>query len=245
VLRPDYGNLGGAISVNDTTQIVTVPNPLLKPEHSTKYYVSLQYYLEPSGIIAASAYRLDVKDMQVTGITIDPKDAGYSASDYSGYTFVSTVNQPGVSSTNGLTLEYDQQLIFLPGLLKGFGLRGSFNWVDPDGVRVNLPHYSANWGMRYGRGPIDIQLTGNYQSASRTSALSNTPTTANNGILYHSDRTLWNLSATYKVSKTFSVQVAGRNIFNAPDIVYSNIRSRVQLYSIYGSMWNVALKATF
>jgi TonB-dependent receptor len=245
VLRPDYGNLGGAISVNDSTQIVTVPNPLLKPEHSTKYYASLQYYLEPSGIIAASAYRLDVKDMQVTGITIDPKDAGYSASDYSGYTFVSTINQPGVTSTNGVTLEYDQQLTFLPGVLKGFGLRGSFNWVDPDGVRVNLPHYSANWGLRYGRGPIDIQLTGNYQSTSRTSALSNTPTTANNGILYHADRTLWNISATYKISKKFSVQVAGRNIFNAPDIVYSNIRSRVQLYSIYGSMWNVALKATF
>jgi TonB-dependent receptor len=245
ILRPDYGNLGGAISVNDTTQIVTVPNPLLKPEHSTKYYASLQYYLEPAGIIAISAYRLDVKDMQVTGVTIDPKDAGYSDSDYSGYTFVSTVNQPGVSSTNGVTFEYDQQLTFLPGALKGFGLRGSFNLVDPDGVRVNLPKYSGNWGIRYGRGPIDFQLTGNYQSSYRTSALSNTPTTATNGVLYHADRTLWNVSATYKISKKYAVQIAGRNIFNAPDIVYSNIRSRVQLYSIYGSMWNVAFKATF
>lgn len=245
VLRPDYGNLGGAISVNDTTQMVTVPNPLLKPEHSTKYYASLQYYLEPSGIVAASVYRLDVKDMQVTGVTIDPASAGYSDSDYSGYTYVSTVNQLGVSSTTGLTLEYDQQLVFLPGLLKGFGLRGSFTLIDPDSVRVNLPKYSANWGLRYGRGPIDLQLTGNYQSSSRTSALSNTETTANNGILYHADRTLWNVSATWKLSKTVSLQLAGRNIFNAPDIVYSNIRSRVQLYSIYGSMWNAAIKARF
>jgi iron complex outermembrane receptor protein len=245
VLRPDYGNLGGAISVNDTTQMVTVPNPLLRPEHSTKYYASLQYYLEPSGIIAASVYRLDVKDMQVTGITIDPASAGYSESDYSGYTYVSTVNQPGISSTTGVTLEYDQQLVFLPGLLKGLGLRGSFTWVDPDSERVNLPKYSANWGVRYGRGPIDVQLTGNFQSSSRTSALSNTETTANNGILYHADRTLWNISATYNLSKTVSAQIAGRNIFNAPDIVYSNIRSRVQLYSIYGSMWNAAIKARF
>jgi TonB-dependent receptor len=245
ILRPDYGNLGGAISVNDNTQTVTVPNSLLKPEHSTKYYASIQYYLEPSGIIAASAYRLDVKDMQVSGITIDPGDAGYDDSDYSGYTFVSTINQPGVSSTNGITLEYDQQLTFLPGLLKGLGLRGSWNWVDPDGVRVNLPKQSANWGVRYARGPIDFQLTGNYQSSYRTSALSNTPTTANNGILYHADRTLWNISATYKLSRNVSLQIAGRNIFNAPDIVYSNQRSRVQLYSIYGSMWNAAVKATF
>lgn len=245
VLRPDYGNLGGAISVNDSTQIVTVPNPLLKPEHSTKYYASLQYYLEPAGIIGISAYRLDVKDMQVTGITIDPADAGYNQSDYGGYTFVSTINQPGVSKTNGLTVEYDQQLVFLPGILKGFSLRGSATFVDPDGIRVNLPKYSANWGVRYARGPIDIQLTGNFQSKYRTSALSNTPTTANNGILYHTDRTLWNISATYKATKHLSLQIAGRNIFNAPDIIYSNVRARVEQYSIYGSMWNVALKATF
>ncbi|KAK0338657.1 hypothetical protein LTR94_037716, partial [Friedmanniomyces endolithicus] len=58
------GNLGGVVSVNDDTQIVNVPNPLLKPEHSTKYFASLQYYLEPSGIIGLSYYRLDMKDMQ-------------------------------------------------------------------------------------------------------------------------------------------------------------------------------------
>jgi len=245
ILRPDYGNLGGAISVNDSTQIVTVPNPQLKPEHATKYYASLQYYLEPAGIIAASVYRLDVKDMQVTGVTIDPRDAGFDPNAYAGYTFVSAVNQPGVSSTNGVVLEYDQQLVFLPGALKGLGLRGSFTWVDPDGVRVGTPHYAANWGVKYTRGPVDVQLTGNFQSSYRVSALSNKPTTAANGILYHADRSLWNLSATYNFTKNLSVQVAGRNIFNAPDIVYSNIRSRVQLYSIYGSMWNVALKAKF
>ncbi len=181
----------------------------------------------------------------MTGITVDPQAVGYSAADYNGYTFVSTVNQPGVSTTNGLTLEYDQQLTFLPGALKGFGMRGSVTLVDPDGVRVNVPKTSANWGVRYGHGPIDIQLTGNYQSTYRTSALSNTPTTAANGILYHADRTLWNVSATYNVSKNFALQIAGRNIFNAPDIVYSNIRSRVQLYSIYGSMWNAGFKLTF
>ena len=245
ILRPDYGNLGGAISVNESTQIVTVPNPLLKPEHSTKYYASLQYYLEPSGIVAASIYRLDVKDMQVTGITINPEDAGFSESDYSGYTYVSTINQPGVSSTNGATVEYDQQLTFLPGALKGLGLRGSLTVVDPDTVSVKIPKYSGNWGLRYGLGPVDFQLTGNYQAKYRTSALSNTLTTANNGILYHADRTLWNLSVTYKISKNFALQVAGRNIFNSPDIVYSNVRDRVQLYSVYGSMWNAALKATF
>jgi iron complex outermembrane receptor protein len=87
ILRPDYGNLGGVVAVDDTNLIVTVPNPLLKPEHSTKYFASLQYYLEPSGVIGISAYQLDVKDMQVTGITVNPEDVGYNPGDYAGYTF--------------------------------------------------------------------------------------------------------------------------------------------------------------
>lgn len=245
ILRPDYGNLGGVVSVNDDTMIVSVPNINLKPERSIKYFASLQYYLEPSGIVGVSVYKLDIKDMQVTGITVDPEDVGYDPSAYEGYTFRSAQNAPGTSTNIGVTLEYDQQLTFLPGVLKGFGLRGSATFIDPDGERVNMPKQSANWGIRYSRGGFDIQLMGNWQSKYRTSALSNTETTANNGILYHADRQLWNLSASYRISRNFDLMLAGRNIFNAPDVIYSNIPGRVQQYSIYGSMWNFGIKGKF
>jgi iron complex outermembrane receptor protein len=245
ILRPDYANLGGVTSVDDTNLIVTVPNSELKPEHSTKYYGSLQYFIEPSGIIGVSYYRLDMKDMQITGVTVDPAAVGYNANDYAGYTFRSAQNAPGTSTNKGLTLEYDQQLTFLPGALRGLGLRGSITKIDTDGVRVNLPKTTANWGVRYSYGPFDVQLTGNRQSTFRTSALGNTPTTANNGVLYHADRELWNVSASYKINRNFEVMLAGRNIFNAPDVIYSNISSRVQQYSIYGSMWNIGIKGTF
>ena len=43
----------------------------------------------------------------------------------------------------------------------------------------------------------------------------------------------------------FKVYAFGRNIFNEPDIVYSNVESRVQQYTIYGSMWNLGVKFTF
>jgi iron complex outermembrane recepter protein len=245
ILRPDYANLGGVVSVNDDTQIVSVPNTLLKPEHSTKYFAGLQYFLEPSGVVGLSYYRLDIKDMQVTGITVDPQDVGYSSGDYPGYIFRSAQNAPGISTNEGVILEYDQQFSFLPGALKGFGMRASLTVIDPDGERVNLPKKAANWGFRYSYGPVDLQLTGNWQDKYRTSALSNTPTTANNGILYHAPRELWNVSASYKLSKRFEVMLAGRNIFNAPDVIYSNVPGRVQQYSIYGSMWNVGIKGSF
>jgi len=245
ILRPDYGNLGGVVTIDDNNLIVTVPNPELKPEHSTKYYASLQYYLQPAGIVAASYYILKMKDMQVTGISVDPADVGFDPKDYAGYTFRSAQNAPGTSTNKGLVLEYDQQLTFLPNALRGFGLRGSFTWVDPDGVRVNLPKQSANWGLRFVRGGFDVQLSGNWQSSYRTSALSNIPTTPQNGVLYHTARELWNFSAGYKINRHFEVQVAGRNIFNAPDVIYSNVRSRVQQYTIYGSLWNLTLRGRF
>jgi TonB-dependent receptor len=245
ILRPDYGNLGGVVSVNDDTLIVNVPNPLLKPEHSTKYFASLQYYLEPSGIIGLSYYKLDMKDMQVTGIEVDPAAVGFDPDEYAGYTFRSAQNLPGTSTNEGLIFEYDQQLTFLPGILKGFGLRGSFTRLFPDAERVNTPEKSANWGLRYSYGPFDFQLTGNWQSRYRVSALSATPTTANNGVLYHTDRQLWNISFSYKLSPNFELNIAGRNIFNSPDVIYSNVESRVRQYSIYGSMWNIGIKGSF
>jgi len=245
ILRPDYGNLGGVVSVNDDTQIVNVPNTLLKPEHSTKYFAGLQYFLEPSGVVGLSYYRLDIKDMQVTGITVDPEDVGYNPGDYPGYIFRSAQNAPGISTNEGVIAEYDQQFSFLPGALKGFGMRASLTVIDPDGERVNMPKKSANWGFRYSYSGFDVQLTGNWQDKYRTSALSNTPTTANNGILYHAPRELWNVSVNYKLSKHFDLMLAGRNIFNAPDVIYSNVPGRVQQYSIYGSMWNVGIKGTF
>ena len=245
ILRPDYGNLGGVVSINDDTLFVSVPNPELKPEHSTKYFASLQYFLRPSGILGISLYKLDIKDMQVTGIEVEPEAVGFSRDEYAGYTFRSAQNLPGKSTNNGMILEYDQQFTFLPGALKGFGLRGSLTIVDPDGERVSLPKRSANWGLRYSYGPMDFQLTGNWQSKYRVSGLANTATTANNGILYHTGRELWNVSASYKINRNFELTAAGRNIFNAPDVIYSNVRSRVRQYSIYGSMWNVGLKGTF
>jgi TonB-dependent receptor len=244
ILRPDYGNLGGVVTVNEDTRVVSVPNPELKPEHATKYYASLQYYLEPSGILGLSYYKLDMKDMQITGIAVDPDSVGFGG-EYEGYTFRSAQNLPGTSTNEGLTLEYSQQLTFLPGAFKGLGLFGSITRINADGERQNTPERAANWGIGYSYGRFDVKINGNYQGKYRVSPLSNTPTTANNGVLYHTSRDLWNISASYKYSPNIEVQLAGRNIFNEPDVIYSNVESRVQQYTIYGSMWNLGVKMTF
>lgn len=245
ILRPDYANLGGTISINEDNQTITTPNAQLKPERSTKYFAGLHYYFEPAGILGLSYYRLDMKDMQVSGIEIDAAAAGYDPAVYEGWIFRSASNQPGKSINEGLILEYNQQLDFLPGLLRGFSLNGSYTRVKPDGPRVNTPENIANWGIRYAYGPVDVRLNGVWQDSARISGLNTTETTANNGIRYRAAREMWNLSVGYQINDNFEVMLAGRNIFNEPAVVYSNVSSRMQQYDRYGSMWNLSLRARF
>ena len=245
ILRPDYANLGGTISINEDNQTVTTPNSQLKPERSTKYFAGLHYYFEPSGTIGASYYRLDMEDMQVSGIEIDALAAGFDPATYDGWTFRSAANMSGKSTNEGMIFEYNQQLTFLPGLWRGFSLNGSYTRVDPDGPRVNTPENIANWGIRYNYGPFDVRLNGTWQDSFRVSGLSATPATANNGVLYRAEREMWNVSLGYRINDNFELMLAGRNIFDEPDVIYSNVPGRMQKYDLYGSMWNFSLRAQF
>ena len=245
ILRPDYGNLGGVTTVNDTTQIVTVPNPLLTPEHSTKYYAGLQYFLEPSGLIGLSYYNLQLKDMQQPGFTVAPEAVGYSPDDYPGYSYVSTQNRSGTAETQGLTVEYNQQLTFLPRVLRGLSVYGSLTRVIADDVRIGTPNKVANWGMRYRYGPFNIQLNGTWQASSRLGSLNDTATTNNTGIRWLKSREIWGISAGYKLTRRFELMLSGRNIFNEPTIQYSNVPGRIYLYDVYGSMWSAGIRGSF
>ncbi|HRE82899.1 MAG TPA: TonB-dependent receptor, partial [Opitutaceae bacterium] len=245
ILRPDYGNLGGITTVNDTNLTVTVPNPELKPEHSTKYYAGIQYFLEPSGVIGLSYYTLKVKDMQQTGFTVNPEDVGYSPSDYPGYTYVSAINGVGTFETDGLTAEYSQQMTFLPGAFKGLSAYGSVTRVIADSVRVNVPNRSANWGVRYRYARFSAQINGTWTTSYRIGGINDTATTNNTGIRWLAAREMWNVSAGFRLTRNFELMVSGRNIFNEPSVQYSNVPGRLYLYDVYGSMWNFGVKGTF
>lgn len=245
ILRADYGNLGGITTVNDSALTVVVPNPELRPETSRKYYAGLQYYLEPSGLVGLSWYRLKLRDMQQPGFTVTPESVGYSSGDYPGYTFISTRNGSGSSETDGLTFEYSQQLTFLPGALKGLGVYGSLTRVIADGVRIGVPNRMANWGLRYRYDRYSFQINGTWQAASRQGALSDTETTNNTGIRWLAPREIWGVSLGYKLTRRFELMLSGRNIFNEPSVQYSNVPGRIYLYDVYGSLWNFGVKGSF
>ena len=100
-------------------------------------------------------------------------------------------------------------------------------------------------GVGYSYGPFDFRINGNYQGKYRISALSNTPTTANNGILYHTSRELWNISASYKHSKNVEAATRGPQHLQRARHHLLQHREPRQQYTIYGSMWNFGVKVSF
>ena len=242
ILRPNYDNLAGITSIDDTNQIVTVPNPGLKPELSRKTFASLQYYFEPAGMLGLSAYRLDVKNQLSARSRVSAEQAGFANEpEYASYSFLSYVNGAGNQHTNGVSAEYNQQMTFLPGALKGLSVFGSVTRTIADRQQLRLAPKSANGGVRFRHGPLNLQLRSTWQAARLISISTNTV----NGLVWAKERTLVDLSGGYKLSKRLELMLSVRNIFNAPAEQYSNVPGRLQLFDVYGSLWNFGVKGTF
>lgn len=242
ILRPNYDNLAGITTINDTNQTVTVPNPALQPERSRKTFASLQYYYEPAGMIGVSAYRLDVENQLTARSEITAEQAGYGDDpEYAPYTFLSYLNGEGRAHTNGVSVEYNQQMTFLPGALKGLSVFGSLTRTIADRQQLRLVPKSANGGIRYRYGKFNVQVRATWQA----SRLMSQSTNAVNGWIWGRERTLVDLSGGYRLSKRIELMLSVRNVFNAPYQQYSNEPGRLQMYDVYGSLWNFGIKGTF
>jgi TonB-dependent receptor len=282
ILRPSYTNISATITADSTARTIWVPNPLLKPEKTTKYYASLQYYLNPAGIISVSFFRLDIRDKQIGSIQISREQAerqvGYPLSDAVDFglddggdggeggggssdiiTYYSSINAPGAVSVNGATFEYNQQLTFLPGLLKGLSIFGSFTTQDfngsgsaasqryADAERAGFADKSASGGIRYSYNRFNVQLRASWQSDRLASVA--IPTVGYqyliNDYTYRRERVIVDLSGGFRLTQNLHLAFSIRNLTNTPDIWYSNKTDRMTSYRIYGSIWNISLKGSF
>lgn len=118
--RPALVDLVPSFSVADLAQTVTLDNPSLKPQFADSYDLSLEYYLNPVGMLSVGLFRKDLTDFvfrQEVGVVGSGPDNGYGGQ-YAGYDIISNGNG-GSGRVDGLELSYLQQLTFLPGALRG------------------------------------------------------------------------------------------------------------------------------
>jgi TonB-dependent receptor len=284
ILRPDYDNLAGTINYPDYyPSSLWIPNPKLKPEKTIKYYAGLQYYLNPTGIIEVSAYRLDIKDMQIKNMQILKEDAeanlGYALDDIlaglgadsemvideetqeeieviranAPIVYRSTINAKGSARiVYGITLKYDQQLTFLPGVLKGLSIFGSFTTAtlknsETEEEEIGRASKAASGGIKYRLGRFNVQLRGGWDDDRLIGITRPYPdrrwmTTDHR---YRKSRAYVDLSGGFRLNKNLEMVFSIRNLTGEPVIYYSNVPNRICWYSTPDTIWNLSIRGKY
>jgi iron complex outermembrane receptor protein len=227
------------ITIDDTNQIVRVPNPDLKPETSEKFFASVQYYLEPAGTLSVTGFRLFVKDMGLGNQQVSAEEAGYGDDpEYFGYTFLRPSTAPGTNRIDGAEIEYSQQLVFLPRAFRGFSIFGSMTRTKLGVREENHVPKSANGGIRYSNHRFNAQLRCTWNGA----RLNSTSATEE---IWQYERTMFDFSGGYKLNRTYELTISGRNILNSPIETFSNEPGRMRAVNRYGAAWTVGVRGRF
>ena len=132
--RPSLADLVPNLGVNDTSREVTIDNPSLKPQFADSYDFSLEYYLRPMGLISVGYFRKDLSDFvfrQEAGVVESGPNNGFNGQ-YAGYDIISNYNG-GRGRVDGVEFSYLQQLVFLPGALRGLTLLVNYTHLKATG----------------------------------------------------------------------------------------------------------------
>jgi len=233
--RPGFGSIIPNDQVNDDTMRVTSSNPNLGPQRADNYDLTAEYYFRPQGMLSIGAFRKDIRDYIYTDssqIIGNGQDNGFDGL-YAGYT-LTTQRNGGSARIDGLEFSYQQQLTFLPGWAKGFGLSANYTTLRTEGnyggatvlTNNSLPGFvnkSGNLGLNYrGRG-LDLRLQaiyrGNYLVAnSATPAL----------VQYQKEKITWVWKSRYAITRHASLFLDLDNLFSVDlDTVYAAYPDRV------------------
>lgn len=258
--RPDFGNLTGVVDVNDDAMTFSMPNQNLQPEYSHNYNVMLEYYFEPVGVIRASVFMLDVKNIQYRSSSVDGEAFGLP-----GYTGSTTLNGPKLVTT-GFELEYSQNLSFL---VKGLSVFANYTRVEADAdteydiygypsmdteilagaLAPNVASGGVSYSNRWLLLRVNSVWTDETYSGFGTVTLNEVPNVQFRR--YKDSRFMMDLNITFKFTRNVTLNLSGRNIFNEASTWYDNVPytvktpDRLRQYERYGTTWTASIKATF
>lgn len=97
---------------------------------------------------------------------------------------------------------------------------------------------AANGGIRFSNHKFNVQLRATWQSAKIDGF-------ATNEVRWQAERLLADLSAGYKINRTYEVTLAGRNITDAFQDYYSNTPGLLRSREILGPIWTLGVRGRF
>lgn len=219
IARPAGSDLLPASTVNDTARTISEGNPNLAVTESVNYDVSLEYYLKPIGVLSAGAFRKDIDGFFYDNATtiVGGVYDGYALSNRS-------LGQGG--KVDGLELEWQQRLTFLPGLLSNVTLGSNFTWITSRGEYPTRPGAgltftgtaprNGNFNLSFARGGLDVRVYYNY----RDTFLSTIGARGALDVYEQARKTIDALLRLKPKGSRLAYQLSAKNLGNDPRITY-------------------------
>ncbi|MBC7730476.1 MAG: TonB-dependent receptor, partial [Bacteriovorax sp.] len=223
--RPDLTSITPTTTVNANVKTITSGNPALKPFLSDQLDATFEWYFNRESMVSAGVFYKDVKNFVVnttSSQTLLVKQADGSPAVSTTFTRFQPGNGDPVK-IKGIELAYQQPFTFLPSPFNGVGMIANLTYIDAGklatsvgGTPKSLPGVSKltyNLTGYFEKGGFGAYVSYNYRDAYRADAT--------NFVDYFSDGSTvkpygqWDLSTSYKFSKTFSVTGAVTNLNNA------------------------------
>jgi iron complex outermembrane receptor protein len=233
--RPPLDTVTASEDLNVASRAITIANPDLKPQRSTNYDVSVEYYFRPVGVVSVGAFQKNIRDYigtvssAISEAAAAELGAPLTNPSATALTWTVTTDQNnGDARVRGLEFNYSQQLGFLPGAWRGFGVFANYTWLQTDGTSqttagvttlvplINFIPRSGNAGLSYTYGRWDARLQVNYHSDFCDGFNATNPRLRNS---FRGARSQWDFNARCKLTRKLSAFVNLSNFTsqNEPD----------------------------
>ena len=244
--RPPFGNIIPNTNVNDTGQTISVSNPSLKPQYAKNWDFTAEYYFKPQGMITVGAFEKNISDYiaaDSSQFVMAGQDNGYDGQ-YVNYRILTQTNS-GWAVIKGIEASYQQQLVFLPGWMKGLGVYANYTKLKTEGQNSNFTAGPAslggggtiagfldktgNLGLGWRGAGFDLRLQAVYRGEYLTS---NSATAAL--ITYQLGKVSWGWKSRYNFSRNLGVFCDVDNLTSVLlDERYSLYPDRISLWRTF------------
>jgi TonB-dependent receptor len=252
--RPPLSNSYPSETVNESAQTVSISNPSLKPRLAENWDAELEYYFEPVGNVSVAWFHKTIRDYSVSGIlsgtVTSGSDNGYNG-DYAGFGVLTSRNL-GTAIVQGWEVSYNQQFVFLPGWLKGFGGGANVTILDTHGnfgstverKKGEIPGFipfTANANLSWRHRGFSTRLIWN-----RTGEYINAFTNSGSGRnQYTRRRTVVNGGVAYQLRPAVTLSLDVGNLFNESQVFYRGVADQISTYRIPGTTVTFGMSGRF
>jgi iron complex outermembrane receptor protein len=243
--RPTLEDLSPAqtILTNPGNEQITHGNPDLKPFRASQAEVGLEWYVDRLTLLSAAVFYKSIDSFVAEQTTPQLVDQ---------VTFQVTEPTNGKGATvKGAEIGYRQVFSWLPGPFDGFGLQGSYTYVESDASYANAVS-GTNYGLE-GLSKSSYSTVGFYEKYGLQARLAWTwrdkflkLANGRNGLpLYFASYGQLDASLSYDVTKSFSVTANALNLTNAKEFTYSVTPNQVFSYGTTGRRYALGVRARF